>query len=121
MSKRILYVDDEDDIREVALMALELDPLLDVRTCGSGDEALAVARGWVPELVLLDVMMPRMYGPATLAKLREDPRLLQVPIVFITARTQAAERQRLLALGAAGLIPKPFDPMTLAASVRAFF
>lgn len=120
MSTRILYVDDEEDIREIALLALELDPALEVRACSSGEAALAVASTWTPALVLLDVMMPVMDGPATLMKLRELPQLEATPVVFITARTQAVERDRLLALGASGLIAKPFDPMTLAETVRTF-
>ena len=71
---------------------------------------MAAAPSWKPALILLDVMMPLMDGPATLARLRELPELASTPVVFITARTQAAERERLLALGAAGVIPKPFDP-----------
>lgn len=119
MTTRILYVDDEEDIREVAVLALELEPAFAVRACSSGEEALAAVPGWRPSLILLDVMMPRMDGPATLTKLRQLPELAFTPVVFITARTQAAERERLLALGAAGVIAKPFDPMTLADSVRA--
>lgn len=116
---RILYVDDDDDIREVAVMALELDEALVVRACGSGGEALEVAPEFQPALILLDVMMPKMDGPTTLAGLRADPRTAHIPIVFITARTHSAEVERLKALGALGLIPKPFDPMALADQVRA--
>lgn len=118
MSHRILYVDDEGDIREVAAMALELDPELEVRTCESGAEALGVAAEWQPRLILLDVMMPGMDGPTTLAKLRERPETGDIPVVFITARTQAQEVEGFKALGAKGVIPKPFDPMSLAAKVR---
>lgn len=117
---RILYVDDEADIREVAVMALELDRELDVRACASGAEALAVAPGWAPDLILLDVMMPGMDGPTTLTALRERPETSGTPIVFITARTQAHEVERFLGLGAAGVIGKPFDPMTLARQARAY-
>ena len=120
MSKRLLYVDDEEDIREVALLALELDPELDVTACASGEEALAIAASLAPDLILLDVMMPRLDGPATLARLRANQLTAQVPVVFITARTQAPEQARLLALGAMGVIAKPFDPMTLASVVRGY-
>jgi two-component system OmpR family response regulator len=115
---RVLYVDDEEDIREIAKMALELDEAFEVRLCSSGIEALEVAPSWCPDLVLLDVMMPQMDGPATYAKLRDIPELAKTPIVFITARTQASERDSLLSLGASGLIAKPFDPMRLAAHAR---
>ncbi|MCY7280991.1 MAG: response regulator [Sphingomonas bacterium] len=117
---RILYVDDDADICEVALMALELDDALAVRACKSGADALAVAPEFQPALILLDVMMPQMDGPTTLAELRADERTAEIPIVFITARTQTAEVERLTALGAIGVIPKPFDPMTLADQVRTF-
>jgi CheY-like chemotaxis protein len=120
MKMRILYVDDEADIREVAAIALELDPDFEVRTCASGPEALEVAPVWRPGLILLDVMMPGMDGPTTLARLRARPETAATPVVFITARTQAQEIERFLGLGAVGVIAKPFDPMTLAAQTRAF-
>lgn len=111
---RILYVDDEADIREIAAISLALDDSFEVRTCASGSEALRVAPEWQPALILLDVMMPGMDGPNTLAALRTEPRTADIPVVFITARTQSYEVQRFLSLGAAGVIAKPFDPMTLA-------
>jgi CheY-like chemotaxis protein len=118
MKTRILYVDDEDDIREVAVFALELDPQLEVRSARSGMEALEVITSWRPDLILLDVMMPGMDGPEMLARMRAGPEPADLPVVFITARTQAHEVERFLALGAAGVIAKPFDPMTLAATAR---
>jgi CheY-like chemotaxis protein len=120
MMARILYVDDEPDIREVAAMSLELDPELEVRTCASGAQAIADAAGWRPDLILLDVMMPSMDGPTTLARLLEQPATAAIPVVFITARTQAQEAEAFMALGAKGVIAKPFDPMALAAKVREF-
>lgn len=117
---RILYVDDEDDIREVATMALELDADFAVRTCASGAESLPVAAEWRPDIILLDVMMPHMDGPTTLARLRENPATADIPVVFITARTQTTEVEQFLALGACGVLAKPFDPMTLGDAVRAY-
>lgn len=117
---RILYVDDEDDIREVATMALELDPDVAVRSCASGAQALPVAAEWRPDIILLDVMMPHMDGPSTLARLRENPATADIPVVFITARTQTTEVEQFLALGACGVLAKPFDPMTLGDAVRAY-
>lgn len=119
MTARILYVDDEDDIREIAVMALELDPDFEVRDCGSGALAIQVAAQWRPDLVLLDVMMPGVDGPATLAALRARGDTAGVPVVFITARTGRDDVDRLLSLGACAVIAKPFDPMTLADRVRA--
>lgn len=115
---RLLYVDDERDIREIAAMALELDPEFEVRCCASGQEALEEASSWRPHLILLDVMMPGMDGPSTLQALREREDCAGIPVVFITARTQSEEISKFISLGAAGHIAKPFDPMTLAARAR---
>ena len=116
---RILHVDDEPDVREVTEISLGLDPGFVTRSCASGREALAVAAEWLPDIILLDVMMPVMDGPATLARLRENPETAGIPAIFMTARAQSREMELFCSLGAAGVIPKPFDPMTLAASVRA--
>jgi CheY-like chemotaxis protein len=115
---RILHVDDEPDIREIVEMSLGLNPDFEVRTCACGADAIAVAAEWSPFLILLDVMMPGMDGPTTLAHLRKDPRTADIPVLFMTARAQARELQQFIALGAQGVISKPFDPMTLAFSVR---
>lgn len=115
---RILYVDDEADIREVAHMSLELDPELEVRTCACGADAIEEAAAWQPDLILLDVMMPGMDGPTVFAHLREQPQTATIPVVFITARTQASEVRGFEALGALGVLAKPFDPMSLASRVR---
>jgi CheY-like chemotaxis protein len=116
----VLYVDDEPDIREVVEMSLALDPAVSVRSCASGGDALAATVDWSPDLILLDVIMPEMDGPSTLLRLRERPRTARVPVVFMTARAQTSELDRFRSLGAAGVIGKPFDPMTLAAQVRSY-
>jgi CheY-like chemotaxis protein len=120
MSWRILYVDDENDLREVAQMSLQLDPELEVRACPSGKDALAELPEWRPDLVLLDVMMPEMDGPSTLRRIREMPEGQDLPIVFITARAGDNDATMLMGLGAAGVITKPFDPMRLAETVRSY-
>jgi CheY-like chemotaxis protein len=117
-SIRILHVDDEPDIRKVVQLSLGLDPDFSVRSCASGKDALAVTADWSPDLVLLDVMMPDMDGPTTLAHLRERPATVGVPIVFMTARAQASDIEHFMSLGAAGVIAKPFDPMTLPSRAR---
>ena len=117
---RVLHVDDEPDIREVVEFSLGLDPDFTVHGCNSGREALAVAAKWRPDIILLDVMMPGLDGPATLAQLRQNAETAHFPVVFMTARTRARETDRFRSLGAVGVIPKPFDPMTLAASVREY-
>ena len=119
MSRRILIVDDEDDIREVAQVSLELVGHYDVLTASSGRDGLERARAGRPDAILLDVMMPDMDGPSTLAELRKDPATCDIPVVFLTAKTQAAERTRLAQLGAAGVLTKPFDPLKLAGEVAA--
>jgi CheY-like chemotaxis protein len=116
----VMFVDDEPDIREIIDMSLALDSLFVLRSCASGSEALAVAVEWYPDLILLDVMMPSMDGPTTLARLRESRRTASIPVVFMTARTQARECEHFKALGAAGVIAKPFDPMSLASEVRRY-
>jgi len=115
---RILHVDDEPDIREVVELSLALNPDFEVRSCGSGTEAVAIAAEWSPFIILLDVMMPGMDGPTTLAQLRGNPRTADIPVLFMTARAQAREVERFISLGAQGVISKPFDPMTLAFQVR---
>jgi CheY-like chemotaxis protein len=117
---RILHVDDEQDIREVTEISLGLDPDFAVKSCGSGMEAIAVAAEWQPDLILLDVMMPVMDGPATFAQLRQNAETAGIPVIFMTARAQAREVDRFRSLGAIGVIAKPFDPMTLAALVRRY-
>jgi len=115
---RILVVDDEPDIREVVDVSLGLDREFEIRACASGADALVMAAQWSPSLILLDVMMPLMDGPATLANLRKNPQTAHIPVLFLTARTQTDEIEQYISLGAQGVLSKPFDPMTLAASVR---
>lgn len=119
MTYRVLYVDDEPDLREIAQMSLELDPQLVVRCCPAGEDALREAPEWRPHLVLLDVMMPLMDGPETLRRLRSEYDA-GLKVVFITARAGENDAQQLMALGASGVIVKPFDPLTLAARVRRY-
>lgn len=118
---KILYVDDEPDIREVATLSLEMDPDMEVRSAASAEEALTLldAGAWTPDLFLLDVMMPGTDGPTLLAAIRERAAFDAVPAVFITARAQRQESERLMSLGAIAVIAKPFDPMTLASEVKA--
>jgi CheY-like chemotaxis protein len=115
---RILHVDDEPDIREVVDISLGLNPNFEVRACSSGAEAIVAAAEWSPLLILLDVMMPEMDGPTTLAQLRKNPQTSEIPVVFMTARAQSREVKHFMALGARGVISKPFDPMTLASQVQ---
>lgn len=117
--QNILYVEDEPDIQAVAKLALEMVGGFMVKTCSSGEQALLEAEAFMPDMVLLDVMMPGMDGPSTLKALRERSLLAQVPVAFMTAKVQPPEVVHYKALGALDVITKLFDPMTLAAQVRA--
>jgi CheY-like chemotaxis protein len=101
-------------------MALELAAGFEVRTAASGEEGLREAAAWQPDLILLDVMMPGMDGPTVLKKLQAIPETASIPVVFITARTQAQEVAALQSLGARGVIAKPFDPMGLGEQAGAY-
>lgn len=115
---KILYVEDEPDIQTVARLSLESLGGFTVEICSSGEEALARAPLFEPDLILLDVMMPGMDGPTTLRRLREISSLSAVPVVFMTAKAQPQEIQHFKELGALGVITKPFDPMALPTEVR---
>lgn len=117
----VLYVDDEPDIREVVELSLGLAEELDVQTCESGERALELMARNRPDLVLLDVMMPGLDGPATLARLRADPQLRSIPVIFMTAKALPQEIERFLSLGAVAVIPKPFDPLQLAGQITAIW
>jgi CheY-like chemotaxis protein len=121
VSRRLLLVEDEDAIRTIARLSLERVGGWTVIAAASGRAALEVADDDGPfDAVLLDVMMPGLDGPATLAQLRARSLPAQVPVVFMTAKAGAAEAERLRALGAAGVIAKPFDPLTLPADLERF-
>lgn len=113
---RVLYVDDEEDLREVAQMSLELDPAFKVRCSASGAAAIEELREWRPDLVLMDVMMPELDGLATLARMRSLGD--DTPVVFVTARAAHNDVEQFKAIGAEGVIAKPFDPLRLTAQVR---
>jgi CheY-like chemotaxis protein len=116
---KVLVIDDEPDIRRIARLGLTKVGKMDVVEASNGTEGLARAKAERPDAILLDVMMPGLDGPSTLARLREDPDTAAVPVVFLTAKAIAAEVDRLRGLGAAGVLTKPFDPMTLARELRA--
>ena len=118
MSRTLLLIDDDDDIREIAQLSLELGAGWTVLTAASGAEGIDVAREKQPDAILLDVMMPSLDGPATLARLRDDERTAGIPVVFLTAKARPSERDRLAGLDVAGVLAKPFDPMTLAEQLR---
>jgi CheY-like chemotaxis protein len=115
---KVLIVDDDADIRSVARMCLQRIGLMEVTEAGSGSEGVRKARDEAFDVILLDIMMPAMDGPATLAQLRAHPGTAAVPVIFLTAKVFGTEIERLMKLGAAGVLIKPFDPRTLADDVR---
>ena len=119
--KRLLYVEDEPDIRAVAQVALQHIGGFELLVCESGEQAVREAVAFAPDMILLDVMMPGMDGPGTLRALRNLAELQAVPVAFMTAKVQPNEVAQFIAMGAVGVIAKPFDPMTLADQVRAMW
>jgi CheY-like chemotaxis protein len=115
--RRLLVIDDDDGIREVAQVSVEVVAGWEVMTAASGTEGLERARAERPDAILLDVMMPGLDGPSTLDRLRADDDLRATPVIFLTAKVQAAERTKFAAMDVAGLIAKPFDPMELAGQI----
>jgi two-component system, OmpR family, response regulator len=120
LNLHVLFADDEPDAREIIGASLQRDPFFVLRSCTSGGEVLDAAIEWRPDLTLIDVVMPEMDGPTVLARLRADKRTAPIPVVFVTARAHRRERERFKAIGAAGVIAKPFEPMEFAAEVRRF-
>jgi CheY-like chemotaxis protein len=119
--QKVLYVDDEPDIRQIVQMALGLLPGVTTHTVDGGEQAIEMARELRPDLLLLDVMMPGLDGPGTFERLREDPQLKAIPVIFMTAKAMPKEVARFRAMGAAGVIAKPFDPMQLGKQVLALW
>jgi len=119
--KTLLYVDDDPDIREIVQMSLSLDGQINVLTSDGGERALLKMRVEHPDLVVLDVMMPGMDGPSLLKRMRQDPNLAHIPVIFMTAKASVEEAERLRELSAIGVIAKPFDPMALGGQVRALW
>lgn len=116
--RKILYAEDEDDIRAIAQIALEDIGGFEVRYCSNGRKTLEQAKDFIPDLLLLDVMMPEMDGPTTLKELRKRPDFTQIPAIFMTAKIQRDEVEEYKSLGVIEVITKPFDPMTLADSIK---
>jgi diguanylate cyclase (GGDEF)-like protein len=114
-------VEDEPDIQAVAQLALEALGGFQVRICGSGQEGVQAAAGFAPDLIILDVMMPGMDGPSTLRALRALPATATTAVIFMTAKVQPQEIAEYRAMGVLDVIAKPFDPMTLADTVRAIW
>jgi CheY-like chemotaxis protein len=113
----VLHVDDDPVVREVVEDSLRLSSVFVVQSCASSHEALSIVAQWLPDIILLDVVMPVMDGPQTLARLRAFPPTAYIPVVFMTARAQNWEVELFRSCGAAGVVRKPFNPLTLAGSL----
>jgi CheY-like chemotaxis protein len=117
-ARRVLIVDDEDAIREIAQLSMEVVGGHRVTGASSGAEALDRAIADPPDAILMDVMMPGLDGPATVAALQADPRTRSIDVVLLTAKVRPYDLARVDVLpGVAGVIAKPFDPMMLPAQV----
>ena len=117
MAYKILIIDDEEDIREVAALSLETVAGWTVVTANSGAQGLARAIEHQPDAILLDVMMPGMDGPTTFRELRKNPATASIPVLLLTAKVQASDQRRFADLGVQAILFKPFDPLTLAQQI----
>lgn len=118
MSRKILIIDDEDDIREVAALSLETVAGWEVLVANSGAAGLERARMEKPDAILLDVMMPGMDGPSTFRELQKAPTTAAIPVILLTAKVQSADQRRFADLGVRAVLTKPFDPLTLASQME---
>ena len=116
--KKILYVEDQKDIQMIAKAALETIGEYELMICSSGIEALAQIVEFKPDLLLLDVMMPGMDGPATLKEIKKRDDVKNIPVIFMTAKVLPSEIDQLMSMGAISIVPKPFDPVTLANNIQ---
>ncbi|MGA8809949.1 MAG: response regulator [Thermoanaerobaculia bacterium] len=114
--KQILVIDDENDIQEVARLSLQLTESWTVMSANSGAAGALLALSEGPDAILLDVMMPDMDGPSTLRVLQQQA--VTIPVIFLTAKVQLADREKYMQLGVRGIISKPFDPLTLGQQIR---
>ena len=119
MQRKILIIDDEDDIREVAALSLESVAGWEVLSASSGAQGLARAIEHQPDAILLDVMMPGMDGPAIFQELRNNPATAKIPVILLTAKVQSSDQRRFADLGVEAVLFKPFDPLTLSTQIAA--
>jgi CheY-like chemotaxis protein len=115
--RRILIIDDEDDIREVAALSLEATAGWEILTASSGAEGMAIAALEKPDAILMDVMMPEVDGPTTFGKMQQNPTIADIPVLLLTAKVQGVDQRRFANLGVTAVLFKPFDPLTLAQQI----
>lgn len=119
VSKRILIIDDEADIREATQLCLEITGQWEVLKASSGREGIAIAETEKPDAILLDIMMPGMDGLTILQKLQENNRTRQIPVIILTAKAQSSEQRQFSQLNVLSVITKPYDPLTLSDEIFA--
>lgn len=119
MTRRILVVDDDEDVRRLAVMSLSRIGGYEVTSVGSGGDCIAALATDLPDAVVLDVMMPVMDGPTTLLAIRDGARTYGLPVVFLTAGVVEADMDRLRDMPVSGVLQKPFDPLQLPAQLAA--
>lgn len=117
MSRKILIIDDEDDIREVAALSLESVAGWEVVTANSGAQGITLASEEKPDAILLDVMMPGMDGPTTFREMQKNPAIASIPVLLLTAKVQASDQRRFADLGVKAVLFKPFDPLELSTQI----
>jgi CheY-like chemotaxis protein len=117
LMRRILIIDDEDDIREVAALSLEATAGWHILTASSGTTGIEIAAAEQPDAILMDVMMPGVDGPTTFASMQQNPAVAHIPVLLLTAKVQGVDQRRFAGLGLAGILFKPFDPLTLARQI----
>ncbi|MBZ0187323.1 MAG: response regulator [Candidatus Obscuribacterales bacterium] len=115
---RVLIIDDEEDTREIAKLSLSMLGGFDVVEAENGKQGIEVATLEKPDVILLDMMMPIMDGPATLEALRTNEATKDIPVIFLTAKAMTTEIEKLKRMGAVDVITKPYDPTTLAGQVQ---
>jgi putative two-component system response regulator len=111
--QRLLLAEDDPDIQKVVRMSLRVRGVTDVMLADNGEDCLRLVKDKRPDVILLDVMMPRMDGYETCRRLKADAETRDIPVIFLTAKAQHFEMKRGLDVGALGYLIKPFDPMTL--------
>jgi CheY-like chemotaxis protein len=115
--RRILIIDDEDDIREVAALSLEATAGWNILTASSGAAGIEIAAAEQPDAILMDVMMPGVDGPTTFGHMQQNSAISHIPVLLLTAKVQGVDQRRFAGLGLAGILFKPFDPLTLAQQI----
>ncbi len=118
MAKQILVVDDDDGVREIIQLSLEMAAGWTVVTATCGQEGIAIAKSHAPDLILLDVMMPDEDGIEVFNQLQSDPLTQPIPTILLTAKARMSERQEFMKIGVMGIITKPFKARELTQQIN---